>query len=75
MGLGLMLVTSYIAKKRNYPVAAKRAFKEVGGSIKSGFLPLLTPLIMLGGIIQASLLQLKQQQSQQAMPCSYLSLS
>ena len=37
MGLGLMLVTSYIIEK-NYPVAAKRAsFKEVGGSIKSGF--------------------------------------
>lgn len=52
VGLGLMFVTSYIAKKRNYPVAAKKAsLKEVGGSLKSGFLPLLTPLIMLGGII------------------------
>jgi TRAP-type transport system large permease protein len=52
IGIGLMAITSYLAKKRNYPVAAQRASAaEIGQSLKDGFLPLLTPLIMLGGIV------------------------
>lgn len=50
--VGLMFVTSRIAKKRNYPVAnTKATWKERGSAFKSSFLPLLTPVILLGGIV------------------------
>lgn len=50
--MGLMFVTSRIAKKRNYPVAnSKATWKERGSAFKSSFLPLLTPVILLGGIV------------------------
>jgi tripartite ATP-independent transporter DctM subunit len=49
---GLMIVTSRIAKKRNYPVANQKAsWGERGAAFKVSFLPLLTPVILLGGII------------------------
>lgn len=49
---GLMLVTARIAKKRNYPVASSKAtWTERGSAFKSSFLPLLTPVILLGGIL------------------------
>jgi tripartite ATP-independent transporter DctM subunit len=49
---GLMLMTSHIAKKRNYPIAnAKATWHERGSALKSSFLPLLTPVILLGGIV------------------------
>jgi tripartite ATP-independent transporter DctM subunit len=49
---GLMVVTSRIAKKRNYPVAnSKASWGERGKAFKSSFLPLLTPIILLGGIV------------------------
>jgi tripartite ATP-independent transporter DctM subunit len=49
---GLMLMTNRIAKKRNYPVAnAKATWHERGGALKSSFLPLMTPVILLGGIV------------------------
>jgi tripartite ATP-independent transporter DctM subunit len=52
MGVGLMIVNAFIAKKRNYPRAAQRApAREVAASFSSAFLPLLTPFIILGGII------------------------
>ena len=52
MGVGLMLVNSIVAKKRNYPRADHRApAREVAKSFSSAFFPLLTPLIILGGII------------------------
>lgn len=50
--IGLMVVTSIIAKKRNYPVASEKAtWNERGSAFKSSFLPLMTPLILLGGIV------------------------
>lgn len=50
--VGLMLVTSRIAKARNYPVANQRAtWAERGSAFKGSFLPLLTPVILLGGIV------------------------
>ena len=50
--IGLMLVTSRIAKKRNYPVANEKAtWGQRGSAFKSSFLPLLTPVILLGGIL------------------------
>ncbi|MCG8359799.1 MAG: TRAP transporter large permease, partial [Kiloniellales bacterium] len=52
VGGGLMLMTSYLARKRNYPVASRPAtFRERGSAIGQGFLPLLTPVILLGGIL------------------------
>ncbi|MGF1474956.1 MAG: TRAP transporter large permease [Geminicoccaceae bacterium] len=52
VGFGLMLMTSYIARKRDYPVASRRAtWGETAGTFKGAFLPLLTPIIILGGIL------------------------
>ena len=49
---GLMIMTNHIAKKRNYPVAnAKATWHERGSALKSSFLPLMTPVILLGGIV------------------------
>jgi tripartite ATP-independent transporter DctM subunit len=49
---GLMIMTNRIAKKRNYPVAnAKATWHERGSAFKSSFLPLMTPVILLGGIV------------------------
>jgi tripartite ATP-independent transporter DctM subunit len=49
---GLMLMTNRIAKKRNYPVAnAKATWHQRGSALKSSFLPLMTPVILLGGIV------------------------
>ncbi|MFT6269914.1 MAG: tripartite ATP-independent transporter DctM subunit [Alphaproteobacteria bacterium] len=50
--VGLMVVTNRIAKKRNYPVAnSKASWQERGTAFKASFLPLLTPVILLGGIL------------------------
>lgn len=49
---GLMLVTSAIARRRGYPVAAGRAsWSERAGALKAGFAALLTPVLLLGGIL------------------------
>jgi tripartite ATP-independent transporter DctM subunit len=49
---GLMIMTNRIAKKRNYPVAnAKATWHERGSALKGSFLPLMTPVILLGGIV------------------------
>ncbi|MFT4654628.1 MAG: tripartite ATP-independent transporter DctM subunit [Patiriisocius sp.] len=49
---GLMIVTNRISKKRNYPVAnSKASWQERGSAFKASFLPLLTPIILLGGIL------------------------
>jgi TRAP-type transport system large permease protein len=52
VGGGLMTITWYISKKRNYPVANKRAtYRERGVAFKKAFWPLLTPVILIGGIL------------------------
>ena len=52
VGVGLMLMTSYLSRKRDYPVASRPAtLRERGSAFGQGFLPLLTPIIMLGGIL------------------------
>ena len=52
VGLSLMGMTVYLSKKRNYPVASQRAsLNEVFISFKGAILPLLTPIIILGGIL------------------------
>ena len=52
VGGGLMAMTSYLAKKRNFPVASRKAtWRERGQATKLAFWPLLTPVILLGGIL------------------------
>jgi tripartite ATP-independent transporter DctM subunit len=51
-GLGLMVVTKIIGERRNYPKREKRAsFKERTDAFKQGIFPLLTPVIIIGGIL------------------------
>ncbi len=52
MGLSLMLLAGYVSKKRDYPMGEKRAsVKEVSLAFKEAFIPLLMPVIILGGIL------------------------
>lgn len=52
MAGGLMAVTSYLGKKRNFPRNERRAtVREAGSAFKHAFIPLLTPVIILGGIV------------------------
>lgn len=52
VAVGLMSMTAYLSKKRNYPIAARKAtWGERGIALKETFLALLTPVILLGGII------------------------
>jgi TRAP-type transport system large permease protein len=52
VGLSLMGAVAVISKKRNYPKAEKRAtFPEFAAATRRAFLPLLTPVIILGGIL------------------------
>jgi tripartite ATP-independent transporter DctM subunit len=52
VGVGLMILTAYLARVRNYPVANKKAsWGERGRAFQGSFLPLLTPIILLGGIL------------------------
>lgn len=52
VGLGLMVMTGIMANRHNFPVASQRAsWRERGGSFVRAFFPLLTPVIILGGIL------------------------
>lgn len=52
IGLGLMGVTWFLARKRGYAVAsAKSSWREKITATKTAFWPLLTPVILLGGIL------------------------
>ncbi len=52
VGVGLMIVTGYLAKKNDFPVASRRAtWRERLNAAARAFFPLLTPVIILGGIL------------------------
>jgi len=52
MGSGLMIATSIIARKRSFPRREHRASSgELLTAFRGAFFPLLTPLIILGGIL------------------------
>lgn len=52
VGVSLMIVTSLLARKHNFPPATKRAtVRERGRATGRAILPLLTPIIILGGIL------------------------
>lgn len=52
VGVGLMVVTGMMAQRYNYPVARERAnWGERWRALVKAFFPLLTPVIILGGIL------------------------
>ncbi len=52
ISIGLMVATSFISKKRDYPVAGRKAtWRERGQAFRRTALALLTPVILLGGIL------------------------
>jgi len=51
MGLSLMGRIYLIARKKNYPVSPRPPFRHVVTSFKRAFFPLLTPVIIIGGIL------------------------
>ena len=49
---GLMTLTWYLARRYDFPVASERASgREIASAAKLTFWPLLTPIILLGGIL------------------------
>lgn len=51
VGFSMMLTVYLIAKKRNYPKHPRASFKEISGSIFSALPALLSPIILVGGIL------------------------
>lgn len=52
VGVALMAITSVMARKYDFPIASKKAtWRERGEAARGAFLPLLTPVIILGGIL------------------------
>jgi tripartite ATP-independent transporter DctM subunit len=52
VGLGLMAMVTLLANRYNFPVASKKAtWPEKGRSLGRAFFPLMTPVIILGGIL------------------------
>ena len=52
VGVGLMLVVSYMADRYDFPVATRRfTWPERGRASLKAFFPLMTPVIILGGIL------------------------
>ena len=51
MGLALMIAVYFISRKRNYPRDKRAPLKEIMASGKAAFLPLMTPVIIVGGIL------------------------
>lgn len=52
VGVALMLLSARISSKRGYPKGERRAtMKEMGLAFRRAIIPLLTPIIILGGIL------------------------
>ena len=51
MAIAMMIAIACLAKKNNYPQAEKAPLKEIWASIREAILPLLTPVIIIGGIL------------------------
>jgi tripartite ATP-independent transporter DctM subunit len=50
LALSLMILSYFISKKRKYPKDVFPGFRQVAKSLKDTFLPLMMPVILLGGI-------------------------
>ncbi|MDD4363484.1 MAG: TRAP transporter large permease, partial [Atribacterota bacterium] len=51
MGFSLMVVVYFISKKKGYKIYKKSSLKELWFDFKDAILSLLTPIIILGGIV------------------------
>ncbi len=51
MAVSLMVAVYLYAKKRNYPVYPRATLRELGRACASAILPILTPGIIVGGIV------------------------
>ncbi|MCX7026466.1 MAG: TRAP transporter large permease [Spirochaetes bacterium] len=52
LGVSQMIANAIISKKRNYPRAPRwPTFKEMGVAVLQGMVPLMMPVIILGGIL------------------------
>ena len=51
MAVSLMLMVAYYSRKRNYPRDARFNIRLLGTTFKRAFLSLLTPVIIIGGIL------------------------
>ena len=51
MGFGLMVMTRVLSKRRGYPRSERADLREFATAAREGFFPMLTPLIILGGIL------------------------
>jgi C4-dicarboxylate transporter DctM subunit len=51
MGIGMMIAVYFVATHRNYPKEKAVTFKEFLVILKEAFLPMLTPVIIIGGIL------------------------
>ena len=52
IGVGLMVLTKVLGERRNYPKSGQRASAgEIWSAFKGAFWPLLTPIIIIGGIL------------------------
>ena len=50
-GGALMIMISLMARRRNFPVEPKMTWSEARGATREALLPLLTPFIIIGGIV------------------------
>jgi C4-dicarboxylate transporter DctM subunit len=50
MGIAMMIVSWYLAKKRNIPAEGEFSIAKIGAAFKNSFFALLTPVIIIGGI-------------------------
>ncbi|SNR68495.1 TRAP transporter large permease [Puniceibacterium sediminis] len=51
MGLSLMMVAGFIAKKRGYPLMPRPSWREVGITVRDAILPLGLIVVVMGGIV------------------------
>jgi tripartite ATP-independent transporter DctM subunit len=51
LGFGLMAMTRRLAIRRGYPRSRRADIRELVSAVRYGFLPMLTPVIILGGIL------------------------
>ena len=50
MAVSLMVIVAIIARRRNFPTEEPIAAREIPGTVGRAFLPLMTPVILVGGI-------------------------
>jgi tripartite ATP-independent transporter DctM subunit len=51
MAVAIMIAIGFQAKRYNLPKEERADFREIAASTKAAFLPLLTPVIIIGGIL------------------------